>query len=145
MGNERLGYSYAAIGLGSFSLLLALVHVFAGPFAPSPSIGTTLGEIAGEIRAAAVRAAAGTPQPAPVAGGWNIDRVIAVLVPTLALLGIVTGLVGLIRDEPRKAALGGIALGIGAILAQFFFWLVMVICGMVLIATILKNFEAILD
>ena len=46
-------FSYAAIACGGAGIFIALLVVYAGPFSPQPDIGTSIGEIAGNMRAAA--------------------------------------------------------------------------------------------
>ena len=54
---EKLGYY--GIAAGAAALLLAVVHFWAGPFAPQPSLETVVAESAVEIRDATVRALRG--------------------------------------------------------------------------------------
>ena len=39
---KNAGFSYAAIGFGAIGLFLALLVIYAGPFAPQQDIGTAI-------------------------------------------------------------------------------------------------------
>jgi hypothetical protein len=132
-------FSCFAIGLGALALAMALIHVFAGPFAPTQSLDVTIGEFAANVRAAAQRALAGEAQPAPVAAAWDIDRILRAALPAAGVLSVLLAVVGLLRQEPKRAALCGLALGTGAILAQVLLWVAMAICAAIIIAAIIDN------
>jgi hypothetical protein len=134
-----LSWGHFAIGAGALALSLAMLHVFGGPFAPQPSAGTTVGEIAGEMRAAALRALNGEPQPAPVPRGWDIDRVLMVAAPLVGVLAIVLSMVAALRREGLRLAGYGAALGVGAIVFQTVWWIAMLIAGVVLLVAIIEN------
>jgi hypothetical protein len=140
----EFGWGHFAIGAGALALSLAVLHVFGGPFAPQPSVGTTVGEIAGEMRAAALRAVNGEPQPAPVPRGWDIDRVLLVAAPLLGVLAIVLSMVAALRREGLRLAGYGAALGIGAILFQLVWWIAALIAGVILLVAIVENIGDIL-
>ncbi|MEE4187324.1 MAG: hypothetical protein V2I76_02605, partial [Roseobacter sp.] len=54
-------FSYAAMILGVSGIGTILFALYAGPFTPQPDIGTQIGEIAGNMRAAAQNALQGLP------------------------------------------------------------------------------------
>ena len=139
-------FSYAAIGLGAMGMFIALLVVYAGPFAAQPDVGTTIGEIAGNMRAAALRAVQGVPQPQETiaAAAWDIDRVLMVAAPAFGVLGLVAGIVAFIRHEPKRAAACGIALSASAILVQVILIAVLIIAGVMLLIGIMQNMDAIL-
>ena len=139
-----LRWGHVAIGMGALSLSLAMLHVFGGPFAPTPSAATTVGDIAGEIRAAALRAVKGDPQPAPIPRGWDIDRVLMIAAPLLGVLAIVLSMVAALRREGPRLAGYGAALGVGAIVFQTIWWIAALIAGIVLLVAIIENIGDIL-
>ena len=136
-------FSYAAIALGAAALLIALIHTFAGPFAPQQSVGVMIGEIAGEIRGAAQRALAGEPQPAPQVAPWDIDRILRALVPIAGVSGLLLALAGILRSEPRVATVFACALCAGALAVQLVIWVALLIAGALIIVAILHNMDAI--
>lgn len=139
-------FSYAAIGLGATALFLALLIVYAGPFAAQPDVGTSIGQIAGDMRAAAQRALQGLPQPEatvqqPV---WDIDRILMAGAPALGVVGLIMAIVAFIRREPKRAATCGMAISIGAILVQVLLIAVLIIAGVMLLIGIMQNMDSIL-
>ena len=139
-----LGWGHVAIGTGALALSLAMLHVFGGPFTPQPSIGTTVGEIAGDMRAAALRALSGEPQPAPVPRGWDIDRVLMLAAPLLGVVAIVLSMVAALRKERLRLAGYGATLGVGAIVFQLIWWIAALIAGVILLVAIIENVDGIL-
>ena len=139
-----LGWGHFAIGTGALALALAVLHVFGGPFTPQPSVGTTVGEIAGEMRAAALRAVSGEPQPAPVPRGWDIDRILMLAAPLFGVVAIVLSMVSALRREGLRLAGYGAALGVGAFVFQLIWWIAALIAGVILLVAIVENIGDIL-
>jgi hypothetical protein len=138
------GWGHVALGTGALALSLAVLHVFGGPFGPQHSVGTSVGEIAGEMRAAALRAVRGEPQPTPVPRGWDIDRVLMVAAPLVGVLAIVLSIVAGLRRQGMRLAGYGAALGVGAIVFQFVWWIALLIAGTILLVAIIENIGDIL-
>ena len=115
--------------LGGAALILTLIVFWAGPFSPQQVAGVTLGELAADIAKSAARSVAGLEQPAPQPVARDIDDWLNIGVGALAGLAIVVGVAALIREERRRAAISGIALGGLAVGFQFFAWTVMMIVG----------------
>jgi hypothetical protein len=139
-----LGWGQVAIGTGALALSLGMLHVFGGPFTPQPSVGTTIGEIAGEMRAAALRAVNGEPQPAPVPRGWDIDRVLMLAAPLFGVVAIVLSMISALRRERLRLAGYGAALGVGAIVFQLIWWIAALMAGVILLVAIVENIGDIL-
>ena len=138
-------FSIASIGLGAIGLLVALLVLYAGPFAPQPDIGTTIGEIAGNMRAAAWRSFFGLEQPdsTVVQRAWDIDRILMTAAPVAGVLGIVMAIIGYIRNEPKRIAGYGIAMSIAAIFVQVVLIIVFIIAGVMLLIGIMQNMDSI--
>ena len=138
-------FSIASIALGAIGLLVALLVVYAGPFAPQPDIGTTIGEIAGNMRAAAWRSFFGLEQPdsTVVQRAWDIDRILMTAAPVAGVLGIVMAIIGYIRKEPKRIAGYGIAMSIAAIFVQVVLIIVFIIAGVMLLIGIMQNMDSI--
>lgn len=134
----------AAFVLGAISILIVVVHFAAGPFAPQPKAGVSIGEIAAEIREAATRAIQGIEQPPPQTAPFDIDRSIKIAAQALAAIAIIAGLFALIRRETWRPAATGIALGASAVAMQFFIWAAMLFAGAILLAAIVQNIGGIL-
>ena len=138
-------FSIAAIALGGLGLFVALLVVFAGPFAPQQDIGTQIGEIAGNMRAAAWRSFFGLEQPEStiVAQAWDIDRILMVAAPAAGVLGIFAAITAYIRGEPKRFATYGMMLSACAIFVQVLLVIVMIIAGVMLLIGIMQNMDSI--
>ncbi|MGG7567093.1 hypothetical protein ACQ5SO_13140 [Rhodovulum sp. DZ06] len=122
---------------GAGALVLAIVTLAAGPFAPQQPAGVGLGELAADIAKSAARAVAGRPQPEPVAPVRDIDDWLRVAVGALSGLAVILGAAALLRGEAMRAAAPAIALGLLAAGFQLFTWTVMMVVGaLVLMALI---------
>ncbi len=132
-------WGYVSIALGALALLLAMVHIFGGPFAPQPSIGTTIGEIAGDMRAAALRSLRGDAQPAPQPVGWDIDRVLLLAAPLLGAAAIVMAVVSALARDGWRLPTYGAALGVAAIVFQLIWWVAALFAGVLLLVAIIEN------
>ncbi len=135
---------YFGFAFGALALLLVLVHFWAGPFAPQQRAGVTIGEIAGDIREAAVRKLKGEPQPKAVPAKWDADRIVKLVAAVLAGLAVVTGVAGLVRRETWRPAAAGIAFGVSAVTFQIFTWTILVLVGAVILYAIINNIGEIL-
>ena len=142
---KSAGFSYAAIGLGGIGLFIALLVVYAGPFAPQQDVGTAIGEIAGNMRAAAWRSFLGLEQPDStiVQRDWDIDRILMTAAPAAGVLGVVMAITAYIRREPRRVASYGMALSVCAIFVQVLLIIVMIVAGVMLLISIIGNMDSI--
>jgi hypothetical protein len=144
VAEPRAIFGWSGFVTGACALLLTLVIVWAGPFAPQRDAGVILGELAAGIAQSATRAVAGQPQPEPVAVARDIDDYLNIAVAVLAGLALVLGIAALIRHEHRQAAVSGIVLGGLAIGVQLFAFAVMIIAGAVVIAGLLYSMRDVL-
>ncbi len=140
---EKLGYY--GIAAGAAALLLAVVHFWAGPFAPQPSLETIVAESAVEIRDATVRALRGETVQEKKTVEWDIDKSIQVGVALCAGLAIVLSVVGFVRREPKRRVFAGVMLGVGAITFQFVTWFAIALLVVILISAVLENFDGLID
>lgn len=132
------------LAMGAIALMTVLVHFWVGPFSPQQRTTVTVGEIAAEIRQAAVRKLKGTPQPKPVSAPWDSDRILKLITALLSGAAVVAGVVGLVRRETWRPAVGGIALGTGAIAFQVFTWAILLVAGALILVAIIQNITGIL-
>jgi hypothetical protein len=144
--DRSMTFSCAAIGLGALGMFTALFVFYAGPFASQPDVGTTIGEIAGNMRAAAQRALLGLPQPEStvVEPAWDIDRVLMASAPAMGVLGVVTAIIAYIRREPARAATCGMLLSVAAIFVQVVLIVALIIAGAIVLVGIMQNLDSIL-
>ena len=135
---------FVGLGMGAAALLIVFVHFWAGPFSPQQRAAVTVGEIAADMRQAAVRKLKGLPQPKPVSAPWDSDRILSVVAALFAGIAVVAGVVGLVRRETWRPAVGGMALGIGAVAFQVFTWAILLVVGALIIVAIIQNITGIL-
>ena len=146
MPEKPMPFSIAAIALGATGMFVALLVLYAGPFAPQPDIGTAIGEIAGNMRAAAQRAVQGLPQPEEtvVAQAWDIDRILMASAPAAGVLGLVMSFIAFIRREPKRAAFMGLGISIAAIFVQVVLIVALIFAGAMILVGIMQNLDSIL-
>ena len=130
--------------LGAAALLLVLVHFWAGPFAPQQKTTITVGEVAAEIRQAAIRKMKGIEQPKAQAAPWDRDRLLRAVAAILSGLAVIASIASLVRKEPWRPAAGGVALAAGAITFQLFTWMILVLAGAIVLSAIIYNIGDIL-
>jgi hypothetical protein len=136
---RKIKFGVIGIGFGALGLLLALVHFWAGPFAPQPTLETTVAEAAVEIRDATVRALRGEEPAAKERVGWDIDKLTRVAIAMLGGLAIILAVFGLVNNEPKRQIAGAAALGISAVAFQFLGWFALALIVVILIAAVLQN------
>jgi len=142
----RASWGFIGFCFGALALLAA-VMMTSGMMAPTPepqqSIGTTIGEIARDIRAAAT----GSPThvaDAPKIETFDLIGVLLIVTPILGGIATVLGGISLFRHEPTTLPKMAIAMGIGAIVMQYALWLALLVCGTVLLVSIISNMDGIL-
>lgn len=126
--------------MGGVALLVALVHFWAGPFAPQPSLERTVAETAVAIRDATVAAMRGEEiEDSSSTREFNIDKGLEILAVVLGGGAIILAVIGFAKGETARAAGGAAALGAGAIAFKFAVFAVGAIVVAVLIATVLSQ------
>lgn len=125
--------------------LIAAVLLMSGFMMPEPeqSVGTTIGEIARDIRNAAL----GNPTEAAQADAssrFDVQALLSVVTPVLAGIATVLGGISMYRREHASLSKMAIAFGLSAIVMQYVFWLAVLVCGVFLLATIVSNMDGIL-
>ncbi len=143
LGNNKWGIG--SIVFGAAALIVSMLVIFAGPFAPQQSVGTSIGQIIGEISVSAMNTVRGEAPPAPQSQPWDIDRVLMITGPVLAILGFIAAIVSAVRHEPWRLPTYGTVMGIAAITMQFMWWVALVIAGMLLLVSIIENGPSFLD
>ena len=142
MAERRATLGFIGMALGSLALLAALVHFYAGPFAPQPTMEQTVAEKAVAIRDATVAALKGEEvESAARKSSIDTDKAIMIGTSVLGGLAIILGVFGFARDESMKVALGAGVLGSAAIAFQF----IAVALGMIVFAIILAGVLSVLD
>lgn len=136
------GFAGFFAGVAALALVIMIMNGVFDP--PAKSVGTTIGELAAEIRSSAREALKNGPSPAPEAAATSLREIAMLAVPVLAAIAAICGAIGLFRREERSLPLLAIAVGGGAVLMQFAMWLALLICGMILLYTVITNMHGIL-
>lgn len=124
---------------------LGLVIVFIGiglpMMEPKPSVGTQIGEIAGDMRRAAWRGffGLGSPDPEPAPAGTQWQAILAMIGPALGALAVILGVVSGVKGESWRYAAYAVSLGIMAIIFQFFWWVALLVTAVIIIVAIIEN------
>lgn len=136
----------SAFVLGSLALLMVLVHFWVGPLAEQQRVGVTVGQIAADMRQAAVRKLKreGPPKVVPQTQPWTTDRILDLVKAFVAGLALIAGCASLVRHESRRPAIAGMALGASAIAFQAFTWAILFVAGALIISAIIYNVDTIL-
>lgn len=131
--------SLASVGImfGLVGLFIVSVAFVAGPFAPAPSVGTSLGELAAEAGKAALRNWAGLEQPAPEPHTWSIDRILWVAGLVAGFVAVLCGIAAQVRKERRDLVKWAIGLGLGAVAVQLLISAMLLIGGLILVCAAL--------
>lgn len=128
-----------AVMIGAIALVLVFVQMVGPTLEPKPSVGTQIGEIAGEIQRSAWRSFLGRTKPEPEVVPVPIWDHLALLAPILGVVAIVLSLLsGLMRENWRYSVYGA-SLGAGAIVFQFVWWIALLVVGVLLLVAIIEN------
>jgi len=135
-------FGFAGLFFAAIGLVIAMVTIYAGPFAPQPELGVAIGEVAGDAIKATLREVFNRPQPenVTVQQSWTIDKTLQIIVVVTAVFAILLAIFAAFRREPRTIVFGALSLGIAALVFQFFAWVALLICGVIIIMAILNFF-----
>lgn len=136
-------FGLSGVGLGAIALLLAVVTFWAGPFAPQPTLESSVAQKAAAIRDATLDALRGKEvKPEYVEKKWDIDKYISVTIPVVSVLAILLGVVSFIFKEPIRISGSAAALGVSAIAFQFIAMYAMALLFVLLICAVLGSIGA---
>lgn len=142
---DRPTFGLIGFVFGLMALTLVAIQVSAIMDPPEKSAATSIGEIAAEIRDSAKRAISGEEAPAPATqSDFSITQIMTVVGSVFGGIAAVLGAVSLFRQEQRTLGLFAIGFGTGAIIMQYVFWLAVIICGALLMISIISNLDGIL-
>jgi len=140
MDEASAKFGFTGIAIGAIALLLALVHFWAGPFSPQPSLEKTVAEKAVAIKAATLAALKGEEPETPVKrSSMDTDQILSLATAVLGGLAIILGVLGYARKEPLRVAGGAAVLGGSAIAFQFAVLALGAIVVAILIAAVLSQ------
>jgi hypothetical protein len=140
MDQKQSKFGVFGIVLGGVALLLALLHFWAGPFSPQPTLETFVAEKAASIRSAALDALKGKELVQETfTAKWNLDKVTEVVTALIGGLAVILAVVGFANKEPSRVAGGAAALGVSAIAFQFLAMYAMALLVVLLICAALSS------
>ena len=140
MNEQSSKISFTGIAVGAMALLLAVVHFWAGPFSPQPTLEQTVAEKAVSIKEATLAALKGKdPIPPAERGSMDTDQVVSLATAVLGGLAIILGVIGFAKKEPLRVAGGAAVLGGGAIAFQFAVLALGAIVLAILVAAVLSQ------
>jgi len=135
---SKLGF--IGIAVGATALLLVLVHFWAGPFSPQPTLESTVAEKAVAIRDATVAALKGEEVREYVPPSeMNLDKALDISGAALGGIAVILGVLGFAKKESSRVAGGAAVLGAGAIAFQFAALAVGAIIVAILIAAVISQ------
>ena len=140
MENSRHTVGFTGIGVGAIALLVAIVHLWAGPFSPRPSLEKTVAEKAVAIKNATIAALKGEKieekaQPNEI----DFDRGLTIATGVLGGLAVILGVVSFAKRESIRVASGAAVLGGAAIAFQFAVLAIGAIFLAILIAAVISQ------
>ena len=138
-------FGLAGFMLGSASMVFVLIQLSAFFEPEQKSVGTTIGEIAAEIKMSAARALSGEAAPAPLPPAQDYGHLFLTTALVIAGIAIILGGIGLYRNEPHRLCYLAVGLGLSALVMQYMFWLAVLICGIALLVSIIENLGDIFD
>lgn len=140
MDKQSSKFGFIGIAIGSLALLLTLVHFWAGPFSPQPTLEKTVAEKAVAIKKATIAALKGEEQQVPVRqSSMDTDKMVSLATAVLGGLAIILGVFGYAKKEPLRVAGGAAVLGGSAIAFQFAVLALGAIVLAILIAAVLSQ------
>jgi uncharacterized membrane protein len=139
MEESKSTLSFIGIGLGSIALMLAIIHFWAGPFSPQPTLEQTVAEKAASIKQATIAALKGKEAPQPQSRSIDTDQLVGIATAILGGLAIIFGVIGFAKKEPMRVAGGAAVLGGGAIAFQFAVVALGAIVVAILVAAVLSQ------
>ena len=134
MKNRKSTIGFFGIGIGAIALLMAIVHFWAGPVTPQPSLEKTVAERAVAIKNATIAALKGEKvEEQAVTHRIDLDQGLRLATGVMGGLAVILGVVGFANRESLRVAGGAVFLGGAAIAFQF----VIIALGVVLLAILI--------
>lgn len=124
---------------GGLALILVFIQITAPMFEPSPSVGSQIGEIAADIKRSAWSSFFGEEQEVDVVAPAKWKAALALAGPILGVIAVVLSVVSGVRRENWRFSVYGASLGASAIVFQFFWWVALLVAGVVLLVAIIEN------
>lgn len=132
-------FGWIGIAAGGTALLLLVVHFYAGPFSPPPTLESLIAGKALAIKESLVASLLGNKVPDTVTRPhYSLDRIVQIIIAVLAASAVILGIIGEVCKGNRQAASAAIMLGAGTLYFQFAFLALGVIAVILLIVIVLS-------
>lgn len=132
-------FGWSGIAVGGIALLLAMIHFYAGPFSPQPTLESFVAGKAVAIKESLLASLAGNNVPETVTRPhYDLDRILEIVIAVLAVCAIVLGAIGSGCRANRQAVYGAVMLGIGTLAFQVAILAFGVIAAIFLILAVLS-------
>lgn len=100
MSQSSTRFGFIGIAIGGIALMLALVHFWAGPFSPQPTLETTIAEKAASIKNATIKALKGDEYRETYKSNWDADKFATVSTAVLGGLALIFSIIAFAKQEP---------------------------------------------
>lgn len=132
-------FGFWAVLTGALALMLVFMQIAGPSLEAKPSIGSQIGEIAGDMRRSAWRSFLGLQEPTPEPVPVSMWMYVSMAVPILGMIAVVLSLMSALMRENWHYAVYGTFHGAAAIVFQFFWWVALLVVGVIFIVTIIEN------
>lgn len=132
-------WGFWAVMTGAVALLLVFAQMVAPTLEPQPSAASQIGEIAGEVRRSAWQKFLGLPRQAPEVVPVSAWSYLAIVAPALGVIAVLLSLISGVLRENWRYSVYGVGFGAAAIVFHFFWWIALLIAGVVLLVAIIEN------
>ncbi|AHG19227.1 hypothetical protein Z042_06045 [Chania multitudinisentens RB-25] len=131
-------FGWLGIAVGSIALLMAMLHFYAGPFSPQPTLESIVASKAVAIKESVLASLAGNSVAASVSQPrYDLDRILEIMTAVLAAAAVILGVIGSACRVNRRIVSGALMLGTGTLAFQFAVFAFGVIAVIFLIAVVL--------
>lgn len=132
-------WGFWAVLAGAVSMVLVLAQIVGPSLEPGPSAASRIGEMAGEIRRSAWRALLGLPRETSQEVSVSLWSYLAVAAPLSGVVAVVLSVISGVLRENWRYRVYATGLGVAAITFQFFWWVALLVAGVVLLVAIIEN------
>jgi hypothetical protein len=140
MEDRKSTIGFIGIGVGAVALLLGMIHFWAGPFSPQPSLEKTVAQKAVAIKNATIAALKGEEIEDKASGKRiDLDQGIRIATNVMGSLAIIFGVIGFAKSESLRVAGGAAVLGGLALAFQFAILALGAIVLAILIAAVISQ------
>ncbi len=141
--NSRPGLVYQwgfwALCTGALALMLVFLQIAGPMLEPQQSVGSQIGEIAGDMKRAAWRSFFGLEPDAEQLVRPSLWHYFAVVAPMFGIVAIALSVISKVKKEHRQFPIYATGFGVTAILFQYLWWLALLVAGIMLIISVIQN------